>query len=123
MKTIEDLRALYPTIIDEIVNDTHEFGETYYGPDGWEDYEDNFYTYEEDGWLIEIVYRCTGIFVNDPGDYWTPPCHDLEEGWGNVAEMSVTHYDEETGDETVFEDDDLCELNTLIDKALSNLYD
>ncbi len=126
MKTIEDLKNLFPTLIDLVASNDHEIGESYFeqDEDGWgrcSDYEDNYVCYEEDGWLIEISYRCCGEFDNDPGDYWTPPCCDLIRGWGEVTEITAYHYDEETDEETEFSDDDLQELWKELDKVLENI--
>ncbi|MCM1142291.1 MAG: hypothetical protein NC453_27285, partial [Muribaculum sp.] len=78
MKTIDDLKALFPTLIELVANNDHEIGDSYIeqDEDGWgrcNDYNDNYVSYEEDGWCIEISYRCCGEWDNDPGDYWTPP--------------------------------------------------
>lgn len=126
MKTIANLNALIPAICTLIENTDHEIGSTDWeqDEDGWgkaSDYKDNVFYYEEDGWYIEISYKCTGEYENDPGDYWTPPCYDLIRGWGEVTEIIATHEDEETGEVTEFEEDDLTELWIAIDKVLDDI--
>lgn len=126
MKTLEDLKKLIPTIVEQISGADHEIGECYpeQDEDGWgmcSDYETNYYSYEEDGWLIEVTYECCGEWDNDPGDYWTPPSCDLRKAWGEVTEITATHYDEDTDEETEFERKDLKELWEAIDEALKNI--
>lgn len=126
MKTIDDLKALLPTLLDLFNKTDHEIGETYWeqDEDGWgkcQDYEDNCFIYEEDGWSIEVNYRCCGEFCNDPGDYWTPPCYDLIRGWGEVTEITAYHYDEETGDESEFSEDELAEFFAPFDELLEDI--
>lgn len=126
MKTLEDLKKLFPIIVEEIRDSDHEIGESYpdQDEDGWytcHDYEDNYYSYEEDGWLIEVSYRCTGNWDNDPGDYWTPPSSDLRSAWGEVTEITATHYDEDTDEESEFSKDDLSELWNAIDEVLKDI--
>ena len=126
MKTIEDLKALLPTLLDLFSQEEHKIGETYWDKDedGWgkfEDYGDNCFLYEEDGWSIEVNYRCCGEFHSDPGDYWNPPCYDLIRGWGEVTEITAYHYDEETDEESEFSDEDLKVLWNAFDEELSDI--
>lgn len=126
MRTLEDLKKLIPTIVEQISDADHEIGDCYpeQDEDGWgmcSDYKTNYFAYEEDGWLIEVTYECCGEWDNDPGDYWTPPSSDLLRAWGEVSEITVYHYDEETGEETEFERKDLNELWTAIDEALKKI--
>ena len=123
MKTIADLNALIPTLVDLIRNNDHEIGESYYeqDEDGWgrcDDSTPNYLCYEKDGWLIEIYYECCGEWDNDPGDYWTPPSSDLVRAWGELTEITAYHYDEDTDEETEFSGNDLNELWSAINNAL-----
>lgn len=125
MKTIADLNALIPTLCDLVENNNHEIGSTWYGryEEDYEcNYESNYVCYEEDGWLIEISYKCAGDWDEDPGDYWTPSSRDLRRAWGEVTEITATHYDEETDEETEFCDDELNELWNAVDKVLETIY-
>lgn len=126
MKTIEDLKKLIPTIVEQIKNSNHEIGECYpeQDEDGWSmcsDYEDNYYIYEEDGWFIEVYYRCCGEWNCDYGDYWTPPSSNLRKAWGEVTEISATHYNDDTDEDTEFSEDDLAELRKAINKVLEDI--
>lgn len=126
MKTIADLNALIPTIVDLIRNNDHEIGDSYIeqDEDGWgrcEDPATNYLCYEKDGWLIEIYYDCCGEWDNDSGDYWTPPSSDLRRAWGEVTEITATHYDEDTDGETEFNEVDLKELWTALDNTLEKI--
>ena len=126
MKTIDDLKALFPTLIELVANNDHEIGESYMeqDEDGWgrcNDYTDNYVSYEEDGWCIEISYQCCGDWDIDNGDYWTPPSCDLRKAWGEVTEITDYHYDDETGDESEFSDDDLKDLYKELDKVLEDI--
>lgn len=126
MKTIDDLKKLFPTLIELVANNDHEIGQSCYeqDEDGWgrcDDYEDNYVSYEEDGWSIEISYRCCGVWDSDPGDYWTPSSCDLRRAWGNVTEITAYHYDDDTEEESEFSGNDLKELYKAINKVLKNI--
>lgn len=126
MKTKADLDALIPTIVAMIENADNDIGESYMEQDEdgwgrWENYNYNIICYEEDGWCIEVSYKCCGTWENDHGDYWTPPCYDLIRAWGEVTEISASHYDEETDEESEFSVEDCCELWNALNEALENL--
>lgn len=126
MKTLEDLKKLFPIIVEEIRDRDHEVGESYadQDEDGWytcNEYASNYYAYEKDGWLIEVSYKCAGDWDNDPGDYWTPPSSSLDRAWGEVTEITASHYDEDTDEESEFSEDDLSELWDAIDEALKDI--
>lgn len=112
MKTIADLNALIPQLI-EIVLDAPEVGEN--GA-----FAQNCAIYEEDGWIIEVSYKCTGTWDNDPGDYFTPPCHELIESTGIVTEVCASHYDDDEDVETTFTISDTKDLRNAIDEALKS---
>ena len=118
MKTLNDLKALYPTLCDLLANNDHEVGECTSDDCN---YAFNSVFYEEDGWSIEIDYQCCGRWSNDPGDYWTPSSSTLVRAWGEVTEIIASHYDEESGEEIVFTNDDLEELYNELDKVLEKL--
>lgn len=126
MKTKADIDALIPTLVELLRINDHEIGESYYeqDEDGWgrcDDSTTNYFCYEEDGWLIEITYECCGEWSNDPGDYWTPPSCDLRRAWGEVTEINAYHYDDDTDEESEFEDNDLNDLWNALDKELENI--
>lgn len=126
MKTILDLNALIPTIVEMLAKADHEIGDSCYeqDEDGWgrcESATSNYLCYEENGWLIEITYKCCGEWDNDPGDYWTPPSRDLVKAWGEITEISTYHNDEETDEETEFSKEDVNELWSALDKVLEDI--
>lgn len=126
MKTKSDLNSLIPTIVELLCNNDHEIGESYIDQDedGWgrcDEPATNYLCYEEDGWLIEITYECCGEYYSDPGDYWTPSCYDLKRAWGEVIEITASHLDEETDEESEFSDEDVKELWNALDKELRNI--
>lgn len=126
MKTIADLNALIPTLVELLRNNDHEIGESYYeqDEDGWgrcDEPATNYLCYEDNGWLIEITYECCAESYNDPGDYWTPPSHDLKGAWGKVTEILASHCDEETDEESEFSDKDLKELRGALDEELKDI--
>ena len=126
MKTIADLNALIPTLVELLHNNDHEIGESYYeqDEDGWgrcDEPATNYLCYDDDGWLIEITYECCAETYNDPGVYWTPPSHDLKGAWGKVTEILASHTDEETDEESEFSDDDLKELWGALDEELKDI--
>lgn len=126
MKTIADLNALIPTLVELIRNNDHEIGESYYeqDEDGWgrcDDSTTNYLCYEEDGWLIEVTYECCGEWDNDPGDYWTPPSCVLRRAWGEVTEITATHYHEDTDEESEFSEEDVNKLWIALDEELKDI--
>lgn len=123
MKTIDDLKALLPELKKRVL-DNPEIGSTFYGrceDDYDEDWADNYVCYDEDGWCIEISYKCIGDWACDSGDYWTPPSSDLKRAWGEVTELTASHYDDDTDEETEFTEDELNEIWNEIDQVLSSL--
>ena len=125
MKTIADLNALIPTLVELLHNNDHEIGESYYeqDEDGWgrcDEPATNYLCYEDNGWLIEITYECCAESYNDPGDYWTPPSHDLKGAWGKVTEIlgRICHIIKNSKKKIVqleyTDDDDLNDLLTKI---------
>ena len=126
MKTIDDLKALIPTIVEQFSKNDHEIGESYFeqDEDGWGRCDDsitNYFCYEEDGWLIEVTYECCGEWDNDPGDYWTPPSCDLRRAWGEVTEITATHYDEDIDEESEFSEEDVNKLWIALDEELKDI--
>ena len=126
MKSIEDLKKLIPTIVGQIIREDHNVGKCHYeqDEDGWNpcsEYEPNYFTFEKDGWLIEVTYECCGEWDIDHGDYWTPPCCDLIKAWGEVTEITASHYDENTDEESEFSDNDLNELWDALDNELKDI--
>lgn len=126
MKSKSDLNALIPTLVEQFLKKGHAIGESYFeqDEDGWgrcDDSTTNYFCYEEDGWFIEVTYECCGEWDNDPGDYWTPPSSNLRKAWGEVTEITASHYDEDTGEETEFSEEDLCELWEELNKSLEHI--
>ena len=120
MKTKADLDALIPKLVELMRNNDHEIGESYFeqDADGWGrccDSVSNTLYYEEDGWCIEISYYCCGEYDSDTGDYYTPPSCDLRRAWGEVTEITVSHYDEDTDEESEFSEEDLKKLWSMLD--------
>ncbi len=123
MKTIDDLKALLPEL-KKMVLKNPEIGSTFYGrceDDYDEEWADNYVSYEEDGWCIEISFKCIGDWSGDSGDYWTPPSYDLRRAWGEVTELSAYHCDENTDEETEFSEDELSGIWNELDKVLESI--
>lgn len=126
MKTVADLNALIPVIADKLSKHNHEIGKCVYerDEDGCARSDDpliNYFYYEEDGWSIEIVYECCGEWDYAPRDYWTPSSRTLLSAWGEISDITAIHYDEGTDEETEFNEDDLKELWTALDKTLEKI--
>ena len=118
MKTTNDFKDILPTLINLFSNEDHQIGVSEYGHD---EYESNNFIYEEDGWYVEVNYECCGEYVNEAGDYWTPPCFELIRGWGRVSEITVIHTDDETGEETEFCDEEMQEIIAIFDEELRDI--
>ncbi|MCM1093760.1 MAG: hypothetical protein NC421_07390 [Lachnospiraceae bacterium] len=116
MKTLEDFKKLIPILVDLVKNNDHEIGESCY-----ERYEDNYVSYDEDGWLIEVSYRCSGEWNIDDGDYLTPPSRELICAWGEITEITASHYDEDTEEESEFSGDELEELWNALSEELKDI--
>ena len=114
----EKLHELIPTITELIRKSDHKIGVSEYDED---EYKDNHFTYDKDGWNIEIEYRCCGKWYNDLGDYWNPPCSDLVSAWGDVTDISASYYDEDSDDDIVFSSEDLKELRSRLHETLKNI--
>lgn len=126
MKAITDLNALIPKIVELLKNNQHEIGESYFerGEDDWgrsEEATPNYVSFEEDGWLIEVSYQCCGEWENDPGDYWTPPSSTLLRAWGEVTDITAYHYDEDSDEYSVFENENLNQLWSALDEELKDI--
>ena len=126
MKTIDDLKALLPTLLKLFSKEEHNIGESYWDEDedGWSkrhDYASNCFIYEEDGWYIEVEYECCGEFDSDSGDYWNAPYCELRCAWGKVSEISASYYDEETGDGIEFSEDELEEFLAPFNELLKDI--
>lgn len=118
MKTIADLNALIPQLTKQVLENP-EIGKTNEG-DAISDWEYNYICYEKDGWLIEVEYKCTGLWNYLPGDYYTPDEENCISAWGDVVNISAMHTDEKTEEETIFEDSDLKELYEALNQKLSS---
>ena len=114
----EKLHELVPTITELIRKSDHNIGVSEYNDD---EYKENLFTYDNDGWNIEIEYRCCGKWYQDLGDYWNPPCTDLIRAWGNITNISASYCDQITDQEIDFSDEDLFELRTGINEILKNI--
>jgi hypothetical protein len=115
MKTVKDLNELIPSLIN-LVLDNPEIGTRYFG-NCEDDYEEewayNRAIYDENGWYIEIEYRC----IADE-DY---DCHSsLTKAWGEIESIEASH-DDENGGYIEFTDNDLNELKKEINKALERI--
>lgn len=120
------LTPLIQDIISHFESSEHKIGNSHFecGDDGWSrcnDYIDNIFKYENDGWYIEVEYKCCGEWLEDSGDYWTPGCVELKKAWGEVEDVWATYTDRITGDEQDFCIDDLTELLNALNESLKNI--
>lgn len=116
MKTLLELNALIPTIIKLMNKEEPKIGDYQEG-----EYEENSFTYEEDGWVIEIDYNCTGYWCIERETWDYPGCCEVTSGWGEVEEIRASHYDEETDEETEFSEEDLTDLYKAVNENLKEL--
>lgn len=126
MKTIAELNALIPEIIAKLSENEHEIGTSSIerSEDGYGKNDEptaNYFTFEEDGWLVEVVYNCCGEWETSSGDYWNPPYCELKKAWGDAVEISASYYDEGAEEETAFSECDLRELKYAINQELRNI--
>ena len=126
MKTTADLNSLIPTLVEMLRYNEHAIGESFIeqDEDGYgrsENPESNYLAYEEDGWLIEINYECSGEYASDSGDSWTPSYCELMRAWGSVTSIIATHYDSETDEDTEFSEEDVKGLWSALDEELKNI--
>lgn len=107
MRTIENLREIYPQLLQLVRDNSHEIG----------DYEEdisysNMVQYDKDGWSIQIDYECTGRYYMNG---------DLQDGWGTVTDIFAYYIDDETGYEEQMQEDSLAELYELVNEVLKQL--
>lgn len=108
------LLALLPLLSRLVLKDP-EIGDYCYGD--CEDlsgprWAENFVSYDEDGWCVEISFRCCGHCVEDCGSTF------VSDAWGEVTDIFAQHYDEKTETETIFNPDDIAPLWNALDKVL-----
>ncbi len=123
MKTISELNALISQLVGLVI-DNPDIGECYYGrceADYEETWATNCVSYEEDGWYIEISFRCCGEWDKFSGDYLTPASCSLLKAWGEITDIQASHYDEENNEETVFSDNDLADIWAALSDALEQI--
>lgn len=118
MKTIVDLNTLIPQL-SKLILENPEIGKTNDGDviSGW---EYNYVSFKKEGWLIEVEYKCTGLWNYIRGDYYTPDEETCVSAWCEVIDITATHTDTETGEETVFEVSDLKDLYNTLNLKLSS---
>lgn len=78
------------------------------------------FCYEEHGYYIEGSGIVGGDWYEDGDGYWAPREYYLKYGWGYLNELSITHYDEETDEETEFPDEVVNDIFGRLDKELSD---
>lgn len=109
MKTIADLNAIIPSLVDlinELFIESYESGEAIYDVDGWD---------------IHISFHIDCEWGYEPGDYWHPDDSYLISACGYVTEISASHCDDETGEETEFSEDELHVIWDALNKNLENI--
>ncbi len=116
MKSLQHLQKLYSILVNLLRTNSHVFGNCYGDCAAL-----NNIWYEEGGWDIEISYTCTAEIEHDAGDYWTEEYNNVKSAYGELINLSVSHYDEETDEETEFTSNQLKELRVLLIKELENL--
>lgn len=122
MKTISDLNALTPQLV-ALVLDNPTIGEHFQdGNDYNETWSENYISYDDDGWCVEVSFQCCGVWDYDRGDWATPPSWTLQRAWGEVTDLTASHYDETTDEETSFVGNELNELWSALNRALKNIY-
>lgn len=106
-KTKADLDALIPAICALMEEATPEYGESYWymDEDGRysqsDDYAYNGIAYEEDGWLIEVGYRCCASY-DDEGN--------TKDQWGELTDINASWYDDDTDELTEFSEEETEDL-------------
>lgn len=126
MKTIEDLRALFPTFLKEILASEIDRGETYveFDEDGCglcETNGENMYVYDKGNWNVEIYFDVHGRLVEDEGDRYTSPYSWYEDTKLVGYSASASYYDEETGDAADFEVSDMEEFFKMLGEEIAQL--
>lgn len=121
MKTTSDLNALIPQLV-ALMLDNPKIGEHFQdGNDYDETWSENYVSYDDDGWCVEVSFQCCGVWDYDRGDWATPPSWTLQHAWGEVTDLTASHYDETTDEETVFDGADLDELRSALDRSIKTV--
>ncbi len=100
----------FDIIFDEIVEnildriEIHIFHET----------TDFDFCIEKDGYIVDVNGKVGGNWYNDgDGEYF------LRNGWGDVENLTIIHYDEVTETETILRNDILEQYRVLLENAIS----
>lgn len=122
MKTTADLNALIPIICELIANNDHEIGSKgidrierieFYEP------ESNIVTYEEDGWLIEVLYKCTGEHHHSLASYYQPEEYYIRNIDAKLIEITASY--ENAGETIDFTEGDLKTMCEAVQKELDEI--
>lgn len=105
------LDGITSEILDAMSERNHDIGYSDYEGD---EYEDNYYCYDENGWYVELAYRLCGTWCIETGDYWTPPSTDLTDVWGEIVGLDVSYNDDDTGESYEFSEEELNDLRSRI---------
>lgn len=85
-------------------------------------YEDDslfsFY-YEDHGYIIEGSGIVGGNWYDAGDGYWTPRECYLTNGWGKVNVLTITHFDEETEEESEFSEEVIQNISERLENQLS----
>lgn len=77
------------------------------------------FCYDDNGFYIEGAGTVGGDWDCDGDGYWEPREYHLKYGYGDLEDLSITQYDDETGDEIEIADDTVNEFQKRLDKELS----
>lgn len=113
MKTANDLNSLIPSLTAILSDRNHQIGQI---DCCGGDYEPNCLCYEEDGWMIEVSYKCCGDWEYDRDEGYF-----MTSAWGEVTDISASYYDEESGEERIFNHDEIKSLWTSLDEVLKSI--
>ena len=123
MKTEKDLNELIPQLISMIL-DNPEIGDSYSedGDGGYEEeWAENYANYYQDGWNIEVNYRCIGKWDCDPGPSYCPSNLNRLGATGEVTGIFASYLDEDTDEYKEFSDEEIDTLWRALDKSLEKI--
>lgn len=114
MKTIAELNAMIPSILDAFSKERIELEPGYIGN------EQKTFSYLENGWEIEIDYECRGEWEDELGDSETSASLELKSGHGCVTDIFVNYF-EEDGNDGEFVGEELTTLREAFERELQRI--
>lgn len=105
MDTKEIIKGVLPEIERQLITSDFNIGDREPGY--------NEFTFDQDGWYITFTFDLSGKWVRGYG---------IDHISSSVSALSVEHYDEDTDEDTIFNDDDLFMFREDLEAIINNIF-